>query len=335
MATSIYLTATAELVFEGVRVPAGNLIGEAGMGFAYLMEAFQLERLAAAALSVGSCELCLERTATWLRQRAVFGRPLGSFQALSHRLAELAARLAAVRQLTYHAAWLLEQGAPAVAECTAAKLLATELAVTTADAALQAHGGFGYIEEAPYARFVRDARAGTIAGGTSEIMREILARILIEGPAPDGAVPRPPTSSSVRASPSAPAPAPASPPGQPWLPPDSTTDPASPPMTAEALIRSLPDRLRPERAEGVAATVHYVIAGAEPADWTIRVADGECTATAGHDGEPDCVVRTDAATYVGLETGADNPQVAFMTGRLKVSNVAVMLRFVKLFRRAG
>ena len=322
---------TAELVFEGVRVPAGNLVGEAGMGFAYLMEGFQLERLAAAAISVGSAELCLERTATWLRRRSVFGRPLATHQALSHRLAELAARLAAVRQLTYHAAWLLDRRQPAVAECTAAKLLATELAVAVADFALQAHGGFGYMEEAPYARFVRDARAGTIAGGTSEIMREILARILLEGPPP-----APPASAS--ASVPAPDPGIASEPE-----PDSDADsageppptPTAPPATAEDLIRALPDRFRAERAGDAQATVHYVIAGAEPAEWTIRVADGACTVVEGHSGDPDCVVRTDAASYVGMESGGVNPQVAYMTGRLKVSNLAVMLRVVKLFRRVG
>jgi len=317
---------TAELAFEGVRAPTGNLVGEAGMGFAYLMEAFQLERLAAAAVAAGSCELCLERTAAHLRRREVFGRPLARYQALGHALAQLAAELDAVRQLVHHAAWLLDTGDPAVRECTGAKLLATELSVRTADLALQAHGGFGYMEEAPFARFVRDARAGTIAGGTSEIMREILARIVLEGEPQRHPASRQPAARAAAAPPAA---------ADESSPDAEAAQGAEPgdagPPGAEQLIRSLPDRFRPARAEGWSAVFHWIVAGAAPPEWTVTIADGGCTVEEGHHGEPACVVRTDAATYAGIEAREVHPQVALMTGRVKVSNLAEMLRFVQCF----
>jgi len=171
---------TAELSFEDVRLPADALIGEERAGFRYLMEGFQLERLCSAAIGVGSALLCLEETVAYMRERKVFGRPLTEFQALTHRLAELATATEAARQLTLHAAWLLERKLPAVRECSMAKLCATETAKRVADDCLQCFGGYGLMEEYPAARFFRDARPGTIVAGTSEIMREILARLLID-----------------------------------------------------------------------------------------------------------------------------------------------------------
>jgi acyl-CoA dehydrogenase len=171
---------TAELAFEDVKVPLDRLIGDENMGFYYLMEAFQLERLCGAGMAVGSAQLCVEETLAYMRERKAFGRPLTKFQVLAHRIAELATQIQAARQLTYHAAWLQEHGHAAVRECSMAKLFATEMSKRVADECLQCLGGFGFMEEYPLARFYRDARAGTIVAGTSEIMREIIARILVD-----------------------------------------------------------------------------------------------------------------------------------------------------------
>ncbi len=315
---------TAELVFSGARVPADRLVGEENMGFYYLMEAFQLERLVSAAISVGSVDLCLERTLAYLKERTVFGRPLARYQVLTHRLADLRAENEAARQLTYHAAWRLQSGLPAVSECAMAKLVATRLAQRAADECLQCFGGYGFMEEYPLARFFRDARAGTIVAGTSEIMREIVARVMLEGaqpaavaarPAPSGAAPKPPTPA-----------APVTPEAEPA---------AAAPLTAEGLMRSLPGRLRSERVEGWSAVFHFVLKGADPAEWTVRIADGGCTVAPGLAGEPDCVVRMAADTYAGIESGAVNPQVAFMMGKVKVSDIGQMMRYIKAFRPAG
>ena len=171
---------TAELAFEDVKVPLGALIGEENMGFYYLMEAFQLERLCGAAIGVGSAQLCLQETLAYMRERKAFGRPLTKFQALTHKLAELATRIESARCLTHHAAWLLHNGHPCVRECSMAKLVGSEAAKRVADECLQLFGGFGLMEEYPISRYYLDARPGTIVAGTSEIMREIIARILVD-----------------------------------------------------------------------------------------------------------------------------------------------------------
>lgn len=172
---------TGELTFENVRVPLGNLVGGENEGFYLIMETFVLERLVTAATSVGSCRLALEETRKYVHSRQAFGRPIGKFQAIRHRLADLHAELEAAAQLVYHAAWLHEQGENPVAEACMAKLLATELSKRTADECLQFFGGFGTVEEYPIERFFRDARFGTIVAGTSEIMREIIAKAALDG----------------------------------------------------------------------------------------------------------------------------------------------------------
>jgi alkylation response protein AidB-like acyl-CoA dehydrogenase len=171
---------TAELVFEDARVPVDRRIGGENTGFRQIMEAFALERLCAASISVGSADVALEHTLRYMAERRAFGRPLDRFQALRHRLADLAAELGAARQLSYHTAWLLGEGDAATGEAAMAKLVCTELGKRIADECLQMFGGYGFIEEYPAARFYRDARGNTITGGTSEIMREIIARILFD-----------------------------------------------------------------------------------------------------------------------------------------------------------
>ncbi len=327
---------TAELTFDDARVPAVNLVGAPGMGFPYLMDAFQLERLVGAGIAVGSCDLCLDRTLGHLRQRQVAGQPLTRFHALAHRLADLAAQVEGARALTYQAAWLLERGDGAVRECSMAKLVATELAKRVADECLQCYGGYDFTEEPSLARFLRDTRAGTIAVGTSEVMREIVARIMIEGeePAPVGRRAEP---EAVRATPASAAPSPAAPSPAAPSPAPSAAASAAPqpvPATVEALMASLPHRLRPEKVEGWRACFHFKLRGADAAEWTIRIADGRCEVDRGLVGSPDCVVETKEETYVGIETGSVSPQVAFMMGKVKVSDLAQMMRFAKAFRPA-
>ncbi|MGC8762891.1 MAG: acyl-CoA dehydrogenase family protein [Acidobacteriota bacterium] len=311
---------TAELVFEGARVPRENLVGPENGGFGLLVEAFTLERLCAAAIAVGSAELALETTVRYLGERRAFGKPLHAFQALTHRLADAAARLEAARHLTYHLARLLMEGRPAVAEAAMAKLVSTELLVELADLCLQCHGGYGYMEEYPAARFFRDARASTLAGGTSEIMREIVARTLVERFAADS---------------------PLSPPNigkeKPMNKETTPTPPASPsasqgPLTVEAIARSLPGRFLAEKAEGWKSVFHYRIKGAEKPEWTVKIDGGACTVEEGHQGSPDCVVEMKEDTFLAVETGKMNPQTAFLMGRVRVSNLTEMMRFIKLFR---
>ncbi|WP_027719022.1 acyl-CoA dehydrogenase family protein [Desulfovirgula thermocuniculi] len=167
---------TGYLIFDNCRVPAANLLGEENRGFYMLMEGFQWERLLLALGAVGMAEAALAHALTYARQRVQFGQPIGRFQAVGHRLAEMATRLEMIRNLTYHALWLFHTGQPCLKEVSMAKLAATEIAHQIAGEALQLHGGYGYMREYPIERIWRDTRVATIVAGTSEIMREIIAR---------------------------------------------------------------------------------------------------------------------------------------------------------------
>jgi acyl-CoA dehydrogenase len=171
---------TAELSFDQVRVPLENLVGEEGMGFYYIMSSFQLERLIMGIMGVAGMDLALHETLRYMNEREAFGRSIAKYQALRHRIADVATEIEAARQFTYHTCWLHGQGEFAVRECSMVKLYVTELGTKVADACLQMFGGYGYMEAYPLARMYRDARVGTIAGGTSEIMREIIAKLLFE-----------------------------------------------------------------------------------------------------------------------------------------------------------
>ncbi|MDQ8021218.1 MAG: acyl-CoA dehydrogenase family protein [Moraxellaceae bacterium] len=182
-----HAAATAELRFEQVRVPADRLIGRENSGFMYLMRGFQLERLVAAALAVGGAERSLDTTLAHVTSRQAFDGKLSSLQAIRHRLADLTTELAGARAFTYHAAWCYAEDELSVTECSMAKLLSTELACRIADASLQLQGARGYLADSDIARIYRDARAGTMAGGATEVMRDIIAQQLIDlGPAREG-----------------------------------------------------------------------------------------------------------------------------------------------------
>lgn len=167
---------TGELVFEDVRIPRRNLIGEEGKGFYYIMENFQDERLIAASMAVSAAQQAFEDTLRYVRDRRTFGKRVFDHQAISHRLADLGTELEAARQLTYYAADVLHRGGDASTEVSMAKLFASEMANRLAYQCLQLHGGYGYMQEFPIERFFRDIRLSPIGGGTSEIMRDIIAR---------------------------------------------------------------------------------------------------------------------------------------------------------------
>ena len=178
--TGMLSSDTAEIIFEDARVPASNLLGEENRGFHQLASGLQRERLLAAVLSISAASQALEDTKEYLRQRVAFDRPLSQLQALRHRFADVLTRLEAARQLTYHAASLFARGEEAEVEVSMAKLHATEAANMVAYEGVQMHGGYGYIRETPVERFARDYRLWTIAAGSSEIMREIISRRVLD-----------------------------------------------------------------------------------------------------------------------------------------------------------
>jgi acyl-CoA dehydrogenase len=169
---------TAELSFQDCPVPAANLLGQEGRGFQQLAAGLQRERVMAGVLALSGAAQALDDTMAYLRERTAFGEPLSQRQALRHRLADLATEVEAARRLLYHAAELHAEGEECVREVSMAKLFATEVANRVAYHAVQLHGGYGYMREFPVEGFFRDVRLWTIASGSSEVMREIIARRL-------------------------------------------------------------------------------------------------------------------------------------------------------------
>jgi acyl-CoA dehydrogenase len=169
---------TAELLFQDCVVPAENLLGQEGRGFQQLAAGLQRERVMAGVLALSGATQALEDTMAYLRERTTFGEPLSQRQALRHRLADLATEVEAARRLVYHAAELHAAGEECVQEVSMAKLFATEVANRVAYHAVQLHGGYGYMREFPVEGFFRDVRLWTIASGSSEMMREIIAKRL-------------------------------------------------------------------------------------------------------------------------------------------------------------
>jgi acyl-CoA dehydrogenase len=169
---------TAELAFQDVFVPEENLLGEENKGFYLIMANFQWERLLMALGSVGSMQRVLDTTIAYAHEREAFGRPIAKFQAMRHKIAEMALKLETGRAITYNALRLFHEGHDAIREVTMAKLATQRAAFEVADDAIQVHGGAGYMKEYEVERAARDCRLGPIGGGTDEIMKEILGRQL-------------------------------------------------------------------------------------------------------------------------------------------------------------
>ncbi|PKG74041.1 acyl-CoA dehydrogenase [Shewanella sp. Choline-02u-19] len=172
---------TRQITFDNVRVPMSNLLGEEGQGFTFAMKGLDGGRINIATCSIGTAQAALERATQYMNERKQFGKPLATFQALQFKLADMATELVAARQLVRLAAFKLDQQDPeATAYCAMAKRFATDIGFQVCDAALQIHGGYGYIREYPLERYVRDVRVHQILEGTNEIMRLIISRRLLD-----------------------------------------------------------------------------------------------------------------------------------------------------------
>ncbi|MFS2034964.1 acyl-CoA dehydrogenase family protein [Polaromonas sp. CT11-55] len=167
---------TAELVFDKVRIPAGNLLGEEGKGFYSVMKNFQTERIALAAMAVGHCTQALKMTLDHVRQRQAFGATLWDKQTIRQRIAMLDAKTRAARQFMYHCAWSVTQGRDIVQEVSMLKALTGELVNEVLQTCQQFHGGMGFIRETAIERLWRDARVLGIGGGATEVMLEEVAK---------------------------------------------------------------------------------------------------------------------------------------------------------------
>lgn len=171
---------TGEIAFDNVVIPASNLMGDEGKGFPYIMQHFALERLIMGVNAHARAEYALEYALQYMSERTTFGKTIDKYQALRHRFAELYADLEINREYNYLVAHKLDKGEYVVKEATISKLRSTKMADEVVNECLQFLGGYGYMEEYPMARLFRDSRLGPIGGGTSEILREIIAKIVID-----------------------------------------------------------------------------------------------------------------------------------------------------------
>ncbi|MCK6606681.1 MAG: acyl-CoA dehydrogenase family protein [Flavobacterium sp.] len=171
---------TAELAFDNVEIPLENLMGEEGKGFPYIMQHFALERLIMAINAHARAEYALEYTIEYMSQREAFGSKINKFQALRHTMVEHATEVEHCKIFNYAAVARLDKGEYVVKEATMAKLKSTKVADLAIYDCLQMLGGYGYMEEYPLARLLRDSRLGPIGGGTSEILKEILSKMIID-----------------------------------------------------------------------------------------------------------------------------------------------------------
>ena len=329
---------TAELFFDNVKVPAINLVGEEGKGFFYIMESFQLERLVAAILAISACEHKLSATIKYMHERSAFGKPISKYQALRHKMAEIITEVEVTKRFVYYCCDLYVRGIFAVKECSMAKMKATELGKRVADECLQIFGGYGYMSEYPMERAYRDARVGTIVGGTTEIMKEIIAKIAIDGTNYD------PAYKNVKAQ-SATLPREESAVGKERKETiDKTNNISSPqnnngqmgatPQTAKEIIYSLPTRLRADKVDDNAVhRFHFLLDGPTGGNFTVTLKDKQVVVLDGLVDEPTCEIRAKATDYEDLELGRGNPQMMFMMGKIKVSNLGEVMKFVTYFSR--
>jgi len=171
---------TAEIAFDNVIIPEINLMGEEGKGFPYIMQHFALERLIMGINAHARGEFALDYAQQYMSERMAFGTTIDKFQALRHKFADLYADMEMCREYNYSVAYRLNKGEYVVKEATISKLRSTKMADEVAYGCLQFLGGYGYMEDYPMARLLRDSRLGPIGGGTSEILREIIAKMVID-----------------------------------------------------------------------------------------------------------------------------------------------------------
>ena len=171
---------TGEVIFEDCRVPDSQMLGKPGEGFVDSLRILDGGRISIAALSVGTAQGAYEAALKYAKQRKQFGRPISEFQAIQHKLADMATSIEAARLLTYRAAYLKNQGKRITRESAMAKLFASEIAVDVCNEAVQIHGGYGFTKDYPVEKFYRDVKLCTIGEGTSEIQKMVIARQLLK-----------------------------------------------------------------------------------------------------------------------------------------------------------
>jgi alkylation response protein AidB-like acyl-CoA dehydrogenase len=175
----LHASATGELVFDGCRVPETNALGERGEGFRMFLKILDGGRISIGALALGLAQAAYDAAVPYAQTREQFGRPIGSFQGVAFMIADMATEIEAARALVWKAAWLKDQGRDYSLTAAEAKLFASEVSSRVTNAAIQVHGGYGYVTEYPVERFLRDAKLTEIGEGTSQVQRLVIARKIL------------------------------------------------------------------------------------------------------------------------------------------------------------
>ncbi|MEM1124179.1 MAG: acyl-CoA dehydrogenase family protein, partial [Bacteroidota bacterium] len=302
---------TAEISFDNVKVPVENLVGEEGRGFYYLMNGLQLERICALPAAVSGMEKAIEVSLQYMSERHAFGRPINKFQVLRHRIAQLASEVAALKAFNYTCAKMYADGIYDVKLCSMGKLLNTELAEKVATECLQFFGGYGFMEEYPMARMYRDVRVGTIGGGSSEIMREIISKMIIEDVGYEAA---PRTDNGA-----------------------SNGHASKPSATLNGAKGNQATSL-----DTLVAGIQQQAAGAKPLGKTLKFdmggqqlfidGTGAGNVVSAKGDTADCTVNVSMDDFQALINGRLNPMTAFMSGKIKVDgDMGVAMKLQSLF----
>jgi len=175
----LHASATGELLFDGARVPAADLLGEQGSGFKTFLKILDGGRISIGALAVGLAQAALDASIPYAQTREQFGRPIGSFQGVAFMIADMATEIEAARSMVWKAAWLKDQGRDFGLVAAEAKLFASEVSSRATNDAIQIHGGYGYVTDFPVERYLRDAKLTEIGEGTSQIQRLVIARRIL------------------------------------------------------------------------------------------------------------------------------------------------------------
>ncbi len=294
---------TAELKFEDVKVPVENLIGDEGQGFFYLMGGLQLERLTGAISGFSACEEAIDYSLQYMSEREAFGRKINRFQVLRHRIAQMSSEITSIKYFVYHCCRVHADGGYAVKECSMAKLLSSELADKVAYQCLQFFGGYGFIEEFKIARMFRDSRIGTIGAGTSEIMREIIAKMVIDEKQYkkiDAGDIKPSVPNRISQK-------------EATIPSSSNNINNLETMSFETLLSGITERAKQAAALGNTLKFDFGDDQKVFIDGT-----GDENAVSSEDKDADCVVNVTIEDFTAMMNGDMNPMAAFMGGKLKV-----------------
>lgn len=291
---------TAELAFDQVKVPKENLIGVEGQGFYYLMGGLQVERLVGAIMGYAACESAMEYTLEYMAERQAFGRSISKFQVLRHRMAQLATEIESCKQFVLYCSRLNNDDKYAVKECSMAKLLATELSDKVMYQCLQMFGGYGFMEEYKIARMFRDSRVGTIGGGSSEIMREIIAKMIMDDVSYQSA-------SSERET-------------------HSTNQQNNGNMNLDTILEQI--RQKAEKADTLGNSLKF-----DFGDNQLYIdGTGAINQVSTEDKDAACLVETSFEDFLALTKGELNPMGAVMSGKVKIKgDMSVAMKLQSLF----